>query len=80
MCVCSVLVGEYTRGTKDMKVPPPLQPASKDVFDSLVDNIQDPTIFVATTDSQAYPEYLITFKIEGEYFYVHVYTGPGIFN
>ena len=63
MFVCSVLVGEYTKGTRDMKVAPPLQPGSKDVFDSLVEDEKNPTIFVALTDAQAYPEYLITFKV-----------------
>ena len=63
MFVCSVLIGEYTKGTRDMKVAPSLRPGSKDVFDSLVNNEKDPTIFVALTDAQAYPEYLITFKV-----------------
>ena len=56
-------MGEYTLGKANMKVAPPLQPGSKDVFDSLVDNIQAPTIFVAMTDAQVYPEYLISFKV-----------------
>ncbi len=63
MFVCSVLIGEYTRGKSDMKVAPPLRPGSKDVFDTLVNNEKSPTIFVALTDAQAYPEYLITFKV-----------------
>ena len=66
MFVCSVLVGEYTKGTNNMKVAPPLQPGSKDVFDSLVEDEKNPTIFVAMTDAQAYPEYLITFKVTGK--------------
>ena len=64
MFVCRVLVGEYTVGKAHMKVAPPLHPGSKDVFDSLVDNVQAPTIFVAMTDAQVYPEYLITFKVK----------------
>ena len=63
MFVCDVIVGKYTQGKKGMKVAPPLQPGSKDVFDSLVDNVSAPTIFVAMTDAQVYPEYLITFKV-----------------
>ena len=57
-------MGEYTQGKANMNVAPPLQPGSKDVFDSLVDNVQAPTIFVAMTDAQVYPEYLITFKVK----------------
>ena len=64
MFVCSVIVGKYTKGTQAMKVAPPLTPGSKEVYDTLVDNEQMPTIFVAMSDAQAYPEYLITFKID----------------
>lgn len=64
MFVCDVIVGKYARGTNNMKVAPTLTADSKEVFDTLVDNPQDPTIFVAMTDCQAYPEYLITFKID----------------
>ena len=64
--VCNVVVGKYTQGQRDMNVAPPLQPGSKDVFDSLVDNVANPTIFVAMTDAQVYPEYLITFKVNGK--------------
>ncbi len=62
MFVCTVIIGEYTRGKEDMKTAPPLTPGSNEVFDTLVDNVKSPTIFVALTDAQAYPEYLITFK------------------
>lgn len=64
MFVCSVIIGEYTKGTPEMKVAPPLTPGSKEVYDTLVDNVKTPTIFVAMTDAQAYPEYLIKFKID----------------
>ena len=62
MFVCRVIIGEYTLGNKDMKTAPPLTPGSNAVFDTLVENVKSPTIFVALTDAQAYPEYLITFK------------------
>ncbi len=63
MFVCTVIIGEYTLGSQDMKTAPPLAPGSNEVFDTLVDNVNSPTIFVALTDAQAYPEYLIIFKI-----------------
>ncbi len=59
-----VLVGEYTVGSSSMMVPPAKDP-QKDVnvlFDSLVNNTSDPTIFVVGPDAHSYPEYLITFK------------------
>ncbi len=62
MFVCRVIIGEYTLGNKDMKTAPPLTTGSNAVFDTLVENVKSPTIFVALTDAQAYPEYLITFK------------------
>ncbi len=62
MFVCRIIVGEYTQGKQGMKTPPPLSADSTEVFDSLVDNVAFPMIFVAMTDAQAYPEYLITFK------------------
>ena len=62
MFVCHVIIGEYTLGNKDMKIAPPLTPGSNAVFDTLVNHMKPPTIFVALTDAQAYPEYLITFK------------------
>ncbi len=62
MFVCRVIIGEYTRGNKGMKTAPPLTTGSNAVFDTLVDHVKSPTIFVAMSDAQAYPEYLITFK------------------
>ena len=45
-----------------MKTAPMID--GKDVaYDTLVDNTANPTIFVAMRDSQAYPNYLIQFKL-----------------
>ncbi|XP_062372598.1 protein mono-ADP-ribosyltransferase PARP14-like [Sardina pilchardus] len=63
MFVARVLAGSYTLGGSDMRVPPPVSPQQPDIrFDSLVDNHQNPSMFVVFHDSQAYPDYLITFK------------------
>ncbi len=62
MFVCRMIVGEYTQGHQKMATAPLLTADSKEVYDSLVDNIDTPTIFVAMTDAQVYPEYLISFK------------------
>ena len=64
MYLVGVLTGEYTLGTSSTIVPL-AKDSKKDVnvlFDSTVDNIQNPSIFVTYNDAQAYPEYLITFK------------------
>lgn len=63
MFVARVLTGIYTVGQSHMKVPPPrsdLQP--HDLCDSVVDDVDKPTMYVVFHDNQAYPDYLITFK------------------
>ncbi|XP_029638455.1 protein mono-ADP-ribosyltransferase PARP15-like [Octopus sinensis] len=52
---CSVLVGKVMRGQNGLKV-------LQESYNSAVDNIQRPKIYVIFHDSQAYPNYLITFS------------------
>lgn len=57
----AVLTGEFTKSHKDL-FDAPLKPGSNVVkYDSVVDDVQDPQIFVVFSDHQAYPEYLIEF-------------------
>ncbi|XP_072232866.1 protein mono-ADP-ribosyltransferase PARP14-like isoform X2 [Leuresthes tenuis] len=60
--VARVLTGRYTVGNSSMKAPPPRGSDPTDCFDSLVNNQQQPSMFVIFHDDQAYPEYLITFR------------------
>lgn len=62
MYVCRVLTGDFTLGQKGMVTPPAKNPGSTDLYDSVVDIVANPTMFVVFHDTQAYPEYLITFK------------------
>ncbi|XP_067379691.1 protein mono-ADP-ribosyltransferase PARP15-like isoform X2 [Channa argus] len=63
MFVARVLTGSYTVGQSTMKVPPPHNDQQPhDRYDSLVDKIDNPSMYVVFHDSQAYPDYLITFK------------------
>jgi hypothetical protein len=55
MILSRVLVGSYEKGNSIMKEP-------HDQFDSTVDCIQSPTIFVVYKDFQAIPDYLIYYK------------------
>jgi len=56
-----VLTGLFTKGEHGFK-DTPLKPNSQVLrYDSVVNNVQNPGIFVIFRDSQAYPEYLITF-------------------
>ncbi|XP_051555002.1 protein mono-ADP-ribosyltransferase PARP14-like isoform X2 [Myxocyprinus asiaticus] len=61
MFVARVLTGYYDQGQKDMRTPP-IRLLPNHPFDSVVDNMQNPTMFVVFHDCQAYPDYLITFK------------------
>jgi hypothetical protein len=58
--LAKVCVGEACVGSKDL-YPPPLKPKSTRHFDSTVNRLEDPTIFVTYTDGQAYPMYVCTF-------------------
>ena len=61
MYFCRVLTGDYTVGTQTMIVPPSKSANGIDQYDTVVDNVSAPTIFVVFRDDHAYPEYLITF-------------------
>ncbi|XP_050971715.1 protein mono-ADP-ribosyltransferase PARP14 isoform X2 [Labeo rohita] len=60
MFVACVLTGYHTQGQMDMVMPPVR--LAQDHYDSVVDNMQNPSMFVVFHDCQAYPDYLITFK------------------
>ncbi|XP_053185151.1 protein mono-ADP-ribosyltransferase PARP14-like [Scomber japonicus] len=62
MYLCRVLTGDYTLGAEEMIVPPTKGAVSVEKYDSLVDDMDEPSIFVIFHDTQAYPEYLITFQ------------------
>ncbi|XP_070262435.1 protein mono-ADP-ribosyltransferase PARP14-like isoform X2 [Myotis yumanensis] len=58
-----VLTGLYERGNHSLLVPPPKNPQNPlDLYDTVTDNVNTPSLFVVFYDYQAYPEYLITFK------------------
>ena len=64
MYYCRVLTGHYEFGDTNMKTPPsrndPNNPALH--YDSTVNDITAPSIFVIYYDAQAYPEYIVTFQ------------------
>lgn len=63
MYVAKVLVGQYCKGTnRQAVIPPPKDPSKpEELFDSVVNDSGNPSIFVVFFDSQCYPEYLIKF-------------------
>ena len=64
MFLAKVLVGSYTNGDSRYRRPPSKQPSNpaSDRYDSCVDNILNPTIFVTFDIDQCYPEYVIKYS------------------
>lgn len=62
MFVCRVLVGDYTRGDSSYMRPPSKDGGDSYFYDSCVDNVHNPSIFVVFEKHQIYPEYLITYS------------------
>jgi len=63
MFLCRVAVGSYCLGTKETTVPDVKDAATNTLHDTTVDNVASPSIYVTYHDGQAYPEYLIKFKM-----------------
>ena len=63
MYYARVLTGVYTQGQQGLLVPPsgrdPQNPAI--LYDSVVDNVANPAVFVTFADASNYPDYLIVF-------------------
>nr|XP_039265667.1 uncharacterized protein LOC120341249 [Styela clava] len=61
MFMVNVLTGEFTKGKESDKVLP-IKAGSNETYDSLVNDVKVPTIFVVFHDSSAYPTYLIHYR------------------
>ncbi|XP_020853675.1 protein mono-ADP-ribosyltransferase PARP12 isoform X2 [Phascolarctos cinereus] len=59
MFLARVLVGEFTRGSSSYLRPPPKEGQSNIFYNSCVNSMSDPSIFVVFEKHQIYPEYLI---------------------
>ncbi|XP_067656555.1 protein mono-ADP-ribosyltransferase PARP14-like isoform X2 [Haliotis asinina] len=62
MYLVRVLTGEYTKGAHGMRVPP-TKAGSTVLFDSVVNDINNPAMYIVFNDTQAYPDYLVTFHL-----------------
>ena len=62
MFLASVIVGRYAEGTKEMSRPPDLGPGGFELYDSTVDNEENPKCFVVYDNEQCYPTYLIRYR------------------
>lgn len=57
--VARVLAGRYTTGNSEYVRPPQLDEHT--LYDSCVDNVENPKIFVIFSNDQVYPEYIIDY-------------------
>ncbi|CAD5114818.1 DgyrCDS3858 [Dimorphilus gyrociliatus] len=57
--LCRIITGKYCKGSDKMPIPKVKNKPSEN-FDSTVNNVEFPTIYVIFHDDAAYPEYLVT--------------------
>ncbi|XP_042337091.1 protein mono-ADP-ribosyltransferase PARP14-like [Plectropomus leopardus] len=63
MYLARVLVGDFAQGRAGLITPPSKNSGNAaDLYDSVADRKNNPSMFVVFNDIQAYPEYLITFR------------------
>uniref|UniRef100_H2Z3A1 Poly [ADP-ribose] polymerase n=1 Tax=Ciona savignyi TaxID=51511 RepID=H2Z3A1_CIOSA len=65
MFLADVVTGEFCQGNQSFISPPTRSNATNrsELYDSVVDNISNPTIFVVFKDASAYPKYLLTYTV-----------------
>ena len=61
MFLARVLVGEFTRGSTSFLRPPAKEGQGNVFYDSCVNSMSDPSIFVIFEKHQIYPEYIIQY-------------------
>ncbi|XP_072046898.1 zinc finger CCCH-type antiviral protein 1-like [Amphiura filiformis] len=62
MFLARVLVGSFTKGSQDLRRPPPKDLRRPlDLYDTCVDDTANPSIFVIFENNQVYPEYIIVY-------------------
>ena len=60
--LCSVVTGDYAQGARKFREPPLKDGNGPDHYDTVVNDMNEPTVFVVFRDSLAYPEYHIEFS------------------
>ena len=66
MFQAKVLIGSYTTGKQDMTCPPNIPGEGHRRYDTCVDSVANPSIFVVFDRNQCYPEYLIAYRQTAE--------------
>lgn len=62
MVIADVITGEYGQGSSDLHTPPFLPNDDIVRYDSVVDNMQKPKIYVVFRDWCSYPAYIVVYK------------------
>ncbi|XP_062581135.1 protein mono-ADP-ribosyltransferase PARP12-like [Saccostrea cucullata] len=62
MFKAKVLIGNFVKGKHDVTCPPTIPGKGHKRYDSCVDDVTNPSIFVVFDRNQCYPEYLIAYK------------------
>ena len=62
MFLARVMVGDYTKGDPSFKRPPSKVGAAHELYDSCVNDVSSPSIFIVFDTKQYYPEFLIQYK------------------
>ena len=64
---CLTLCSNFVlQGSPDLKRPPPLSRNNLDLYDSCVDDVNNPSIYVVFERDQCYPRYLISYTTGGK--------------
>ncbi|KAH3824614.1 uncharacterized protein LOC127881993 [Dreissena polymorpha] len=66
MFQAKVLVGYFTTGKGEYKRPPGKPGKDHELYDSCVDKVDDPSIFILFEKNAYYPEYLIQYNYTGD--------------
>ncbi|KAH1164656.1 hypothetical protein KIL84_020651 [Mauremys mutica] len=62
--LCKVLVGRSAPGQPALRRPPPLAPGDPagDLYDSCVDSLSEPQVYVVFDNDQCYPYFLLQYR------------------
>ena len=73
--ISAQVVGEYCKGIKHAVTPAMRNALKNQLYDSTVDNVNDPSIFVTYHDAQAYPE---SARGGGDHYGASMASGVGV--
>ncbi|KAI2504935.1 platelet-activating factor acetyltransferase [Fragilaria crotonensis] len=62
MFLCRAIVGDWCQGVEGQLTPDAKPHNALELFDSTVDDVSNPSIFVIYHDAQSFPAYLISFR------------------